>query len=264
MKAGVIAVQFMVTAFLAVLTFTYFNNFVALTAGRRGPPFADFFISLLHSLLLSAPVILVAGVIWPIRALIVVSAAHAAIFFTFLTIVSITFRPGHSSFGDSVAPAILMVLWLILAFEFAMIFIALGRSQTGPGVVFLSTFAALAGPLIGGWVLGVLAWSETLPAKVIESAEAMADSQPYCVDVVGRSVESRRDLVAWSMLAPKNGGYSNYFHAVMAIGYGSERSYANWSYRHGRFLPVSERSRAGLHLDRFVKCVPTEHFLLKL
>lgn len=265
MKIPVIVFLSIATAFSAFTTFSYFHNFVALTAGRRDPPLGDHFILLLNSLLLSAPVILVFVVIWPVRALIVASSAHAAIFVSLLTITTITFRPGHGSFGDSVAPIILTVLWLILAVEFVMIFIALARSwEDRPGVASLSTFSCLTVPLVGGWALGVLAWSETLPTKVIEFAEAFAGSRSYCLEADGEPVDSRRDLVAWSMLAANRGGYSANFHALMVIGYETERTYANWSYRLGRFVPVSEDARANIHLDREVKCEPSEHFLLKL
>lgn len=259
MTARIGVVLFALTVLSALATFAYFANFSVLTEGTRSPPLAVPWISLLVSLLLSAPIMLVAVVIWPIRTLIVVASVHAAIFLSLLTVTSITSRPGQS-LGDSLAPLILAVLWIICAVEFVVIFIALDRSrEVELRATFLSTFAGFAMPLVGGWTLGVLIWSETLPAEVIESAEAMAGSKPYCVEMGGRPVDSRRDLVAWSMLAPNNGGYPPYFHALMAIGSGLERSYANWSYRHGRLLPISEKARAALHLDSKATCVPSEH-----
>ena len=264
MKAKVVFVLFIVTVVSALATLTYFNNFSAFVEGGRSPPLAGLWLTVLIALLLLAPFILVAVVIWPIGALIVVSSAHSAIFFSLLTITSITFRP-DKSLGGSLAPLILTVLWLTLAVEFVMIFIALGRSrEVELRATFLSTFASFAMPLIGGWALGVLAWSETLPAQVIESAEITAGSRPYCVEADGEPVDSRRDLVAWSMLAANRGGYSANFHALMVIGSETERTYANWSYRLGRFVPISGDARANLHLDREVKCEPSEHFLLKL
>jgi len=264
MRTKVVAILFWVTAFSALATFTYFNNFSALIEGMRSPPLAGLWLTVLIALLLSAPFILVAAVIWPIRALIVVSSAHAAIFFSLLTITSITFRP-DKSLGGSLAPLILTVLWLVLVVESVMIFVALGRSrEVELRAAFLSTFASFAMPLIGGWALGVLIWSETLPTKVTEAAELTAGSSPYCVEVDGEPVDSRRDLVAWSMLAANRGGYSANFHALMVIGSERERTYANWSYRLGRFVPVSEEVRANIHLDREVKCEPSDHFLLKL
>lgn len=246
----------------AAATFAYFDNFASLTDGRRGAPLAGFWPGLLVALLLSAPILAIGVVVWPTRTMIVLCSLHAAVFTSFLAITTVTFRPEHSSIGDSLGPAVLLILWQVLVVELVMIFIALPRSpDINAHGTFRSVFAGLTIPLLVGWLVGVLTWSEMLPSRVITGAETIAASRPYCVEVDGMPTKSRRSLVAWRMLAD-NGG--NNFHALMVIGSGAERNYANWSYRLGRFVPVSEDARANIHLDREVKCQPSEHFLFKL
>jgi hypothetical protein len=265
MKKGVATTLGIMAGLSAIATFAYFSYFDILTGGERGSPLARSAAALSLILLCSAPILLLAAVKWPEVPLVVAASIHAAIFFSLLAITTMTFRQGHSSLGDSLAPVILTVLWLILAAEFVMIFIALNRApNVDPRAACLSAFAGLTVPLIGGWMLGVIAWSVMLPAKVIASAEATAGSKLYCVEVDGRPVDSKHNLVAWAMLAQNRGGYTHNFHALMVIGSGPDRTYANWSYRLGRFAPIAEKSRVALHLDQKVKCEPIEHFLVKL
>ena len=254
MRTKVVAILFWVTAFSALATFTYFNNFSALIEGMRSPPLAGLWLTVLIALLLSAPFILVAVVIWPIRALIVVSSAHAAIFFSLLTITSITFRP-DKSLGGSLALLILTVLWLVLAVEFVMIFVALGRSrEVELRAAFLPTFAGFAMPLIGGWALGVSDLVGNVADKGDRSRRTHGRLQPLLRG--GRTASrSTAGEILWpgSMLAANRGGYSTNFHALMVIGSERERTYANWSYRLGGFVPVSDEARANIHLDREVE-----------
>jgi hypothetical protein len=246
----------------AAATFAYFDSFAYLTDGRRGWPLAGFWPALLVALLLSAPILAIGVVVWPTRTMIVLCSLHAAVFASFLAVTTVTFRPEHSPIGDSLAPVLLLILWQILVVELVMIFIALPRSlDIAAYETFRSVFAGFTIPVLVGWLVGVLAWSETLPSRVVTGAETVAASRPYCVEVDGMPAKSRRSLVAWRLLAD-NGG--NNFHALMVIGSVTERSYANWSYRLGRFVPISDDARANIQLDRAVKCQPSEHFLLKL
>jgi hypothetical protein len=36
-------------------------------------------------------------------------------------------------------------------------------------------------------------------------------------------------------------------------------NYTNWSYRSGRFVPVSDHAREGLHLDKEAQCASVAH-----
>jgi hypothetical protein len=118
----------------------------------------------------------------------------------------------------------------------------------------------VAVPLLGGWVLGILLWSTMIPPQIVSAAEEAAGDRSYCIDVDGQPALGARDLTGLSVHARNDAGWSWNFHALLVIGPAAERSYMNWSYRSGRFEPVKDSTRTGLHLDQQAKCTPKAHF----
>jgi hypothetical protein len=131
-----------------------------------------------------------------------------------------------------------------------------GRRVGEPKLVYLGlTVSAL-----GGLYLGVLAWSPTLPPRVIAAAETAAEGRPYCIIVDGRPARSAADLTGWNMRAHHEGGWRLNFHALLATKAGTDFSYFNWSYRTGSFEPVTEQARFKLALfDHLVRCKLEPH-----
>jgi hypothetical protein len=146
-------------------------------------------------------------------------------------------------------------------------------------------YLSLTASIFGGCFVGVRLWSPTLPPRIIAAAETTAADRPYCIEVYGRPARNVGELTGLSM-AP-NGGFTSDFRALLVIdasrphdakhhvtpgeihrfgkaSFGEwkppDRIYLNWSYRSGRFEPVSHYAREGLHLDAQVTCTPAEHF----
>lgn len=249
----------------AAVTFAYFDNYAAVLEARNDRSIASTASWLLLYFVLSGLLIPLAAAIWPRPATMFPAFIHAASYVSLVTILAVTSRPGHGSAGTVFVPLIWLILVVVLAVELAMIATALSRKREQlPSMAILFAFPGLIAAFLGGWLIGVVTWSETLPVRVITSAEEMAVGRPYCLETNNKPVNSRRDLTALLMLAPSNGGFEPYFHSLMVIGSGDRRVYANWSFRKGGFELVSDAARAGFHLDDDPRCTPTENFPSRL
>jgi hypothetical protein len=130
------------------------------------------------------------------------------------------------------------------------------KGLTGPKFV----YTGLTTAMVGGWLIGSLLWSGLLPSRAVAAAETAAEGRPYCIDVNGRPARSASDLTGMVMRTPAHQGLYWRFHALLTLETASGRTYMNWSYRSGRFEPVSESGRKALHLDREARCRPAPHF----
>lgn len=246
----------------AIATFVYFDQYTVVSGGRHGTPLVDWAWTI-FSIPLAAPIVIAAAIGAALlrrgRLLLTIAEVHAALFTTLVVVSWATFNPGHSSPGDGLAQVVLLVLTAVLLGEVAVVLVADATWSLArmPGRVFIGLSAAL----LGGWVLGVLAWSERMPARVAAAVKEAVGNEPYCLDVVGNPARSARDLTGIAMKAPNHGGWSHSFHALLVIGDPVERRYMNWSYRSGRFEPVSEAARHSLHLDESVRCMPVPHLI---
>jgi hypothetical protein len=158
-----------------------------------------------------------------------------------------------------------------------------GRDINHPKFVYLGLTASI----FGGCFVGIQLWSSTLPPRIVYAAETMARDLPYCIEVDGRPARNAGQLTGLSMQARRDGVLTFNFHGLLVIetsrphdaeqhitpgeihrsgkaSFGEwkppDRIYLNWSYRSGRFEPVSHHASDGLHLDAQVKCTPVAHF----
>jgi hypothetical protein len=158
-----------------------------------------------------------------------------------------------------------------------------GRDINQPKFVYLGLTASI----FSGYFIGIQLWSPTVPPRIIAAAETTAADRPYCIEVDGRPARNAGELTGLSMQARGDGVLTFNFHGLLVIetsrpqdaehhiipgeihrpGKASlgewktpDRIYLNWSYRSGRFVPVSDYARKGLHLDYQVKCTPVAHF----
>lgn len=260
-----ILVLCIVAGISAAMTFAYFDNYAAVLEARNDRSIASTASWLFLYFVLSGLLIPLAAAIWPKPATMFPAFIHAASYVSLVTILAATSRPGHGSAGAVFVPLIWLILVVVLAFELAMIAIALSRKREQlSGMAILFAFPGLIAAFLGGWLIGVVTWSEMLPEQVIAAAKERAAGKSSCLEVNNKAVERRRDLTALSMLAPNNGGFEPYFHSLMVIGSGDRRVYANWSFRMGGFELISDRARAGFNLDDDPRCTPTENFLSRL
>jgi hypothetical protein len=245
----------------AAFTFTYLDHYPAF----RGP-FLEARVFTLALLVVSAPLLCLLALATRAPGPLAALDSHAAIYAVFLLIAAATASPGHSSPAEAYDSPINFVLFIILGVEVLIALAAHAWLQEPPGHSGYQhfIFVYVAAALLGGWMLGVLAWSAVLVPQVITAAEAAAGDRPYCVDVDGRAARSAFDFSALSMHAPNHDGWTFNFHALLVVGAGADRTYMNWSYRSGRFEPLNEAARASLHLDAQAKCAPVAHFAAKL
>lgn len=249
----------------AAVTFAYFDNFAAVLEARNDRSIASTASWLFLYFVLSGLLLPFAAAIWLRPATIFPAFIHAASYVSLVTILAVTSRPGHGSAGAVFVPLIWLILVVVLAFELAIIAIALSRKREQlSGMAILFAFPGLTAAFLGGWFIGVVTWSETLPRQVVAAAEKMAAGRPFCLEANGKPVDGLRDLIALSMLAPSNGGFEPHFHGLMVIGSSQERTYANWSFRSGSFEPIPEAVAIGHHLDEESRCTPSENFLAGL
>jgi hypothetical protein len=260
------AVWLVATLACAAFTFCYFDHYPAFAHGSRGPPLLAVRMFTLALLFTSAPFLCLLALVTREPGPVAVLDSHLAIYAVFLFITAATHSPGHSSPAEIGGGAILFMLFAVLGVEVLVAIAAHGWMQdpSGRSGYRPFIFVGLATALFGGWLLGVLAWAAVLPAKVIAAAEAAAGDRPYCVDVDGRAARSTFDLSALSMHAANHDGWTFNFHALLVVGAGAERTYLNWSYRSGRFEPLTQPTREKLHLDAQAKCVPLAHFARSL
>ncbi|HEY8336341.1 MAG TPA: hypothetical protein VIQ05_21340 [Tardiphaga sp.] len=241
----------------AVATFAYFALYPALDSAVRAFATTGLILLVIGWILLLLVVLL-----YPVRELIAAVKVHAAIYCSYLVIMALTAEPGHSSPIDGLEHAILAFLFGLLFVELLVLLVSIARSpQTDrafAGGAWL--FPGLTIALLGGWGVGVMVWSETVPARVVAAAEGEAGDQPYCLNVVGRRVQSRRDLTGLSMHSPNAGGYFWRLHALLVMEESAGKSFFNWSYKARRFERLSDKAQTALHLDERSYCQPVPHF----
>jgi hypothetical protein len=212
-------------------------------------------------LLIAAPLLWLGALVVPAIEWIDVLCAHAAFFTVAVVIDEFVASPGHSSPGEALADAFASVIWLfILLVPGADLLVAIVTrvrvKKVSPEKITLSMYVGLAAALLGG----LLVWSALLAPRVIVAAEFAAGDRPYCIDLEKGPASSRASLRGLSIRATNERGWTWRFHALLVIGDAADRNYQNWSYRTGRFEPVSEHAREALHLDKIARCRPTPHF----
>lgn len=243
----------------AAITTYCLVGYPTVAAGDRGPPFYASWSFVLILLLATAPIVWFCAIAEP--ASLNVLQAHAALYSVFLLITDVADSPGHSSPGEAFVPVIWLFLMLVVAVE-AVVWVvtAVRVKRRSPGAKAAPfVYIGLTIALLGGWFTGVLIWSAMLPPHVIMAAEAAAGDSPYCIDLEKGPARSAGDLRGLSMRATNDHGWTWHFHALLAIGEPGDRRYMNWSYKSGRFEPVSDSAREGLHLDQETRCTPTAH-----
>ena len=166
--------------------------------------------------------------------------------------------PGHGTPGDRLVVPALWLLLLPISVEAGTVFWSAVRRWDSGGGSALKLWLWATGLVFVGWGLGLVAWSERVPSRIIAAAEAASGGGPYCLDVVDRAARTRRDLTGFSAHAPNEAGWTWSFHVLMVIGDGSERGYANWSYRTGRFEPLGRETVSAL--SSTPKCSPARGF----
>jgi hypothetical protein len=245
----------------AATSFGYFATYPLFRSAIGG--LAQFALGLFTFL---APVFFVAALLAPSQQWIAAAKAHAAAYIAFMVVLTITFEGGHSSPGDAFVDLVFAVLLAILAIELIVLLIAVERSPPAAREVDGAPwfFTALVCALLGGWAIGVLLWSETVPARIMAAAESAAGEVPYCLIVDGRVASRSRDLTGLSAHSASSSGYHWNFHAVLVTETGPTKAYWNWSYKTGRFEKLSERASSGSLLESIAKCQPVSHFARRL
>ena len=250
-----------IALFCAVVTTYYFENYPAFAAGGRDPPLYGAWALALGFLLTLCPLVWGSALVAPAQVTFTILSVHAALYSVLLVITGLTDSPGHSSPGDALAAGIWSILVVVLVAEAAVAATVIARmkkiSSETKGLPFV--YLGLTTAVLGGWFVGVLIWSATLPQLVVGAAETAAADRPYCIDLESGPARAAGDLTGINMRARNDNGWIWHFHALLVIEDVADRSYMNWSYRTGRFEPVSESAREGLHLDRDVKCAPAAH-----
>jgi hypothetical protein len=261
-RFGSIALLLVIALGCAAMTFYYFDNYPAFAAGTRGPPLWRAWSFVLTVLLAAAPVLWVVALVARTSAALAALETHAALLSVFLFITIVTQSAGHASPGDAFGGMIVFGLFIVFAAEVIVAVITrFGLKDASDSNHYLQlAYPCFAIPLIGGWLLGILAWSTMFPPRIASAAETAAGDRPYCIDVDGRPAQKARDLAGLSAHAHSDDGWTTNFHALLVVGAGADRTYSNWSYRSGRFEPLNERTREALHLDAQVKCAPAVHF----
>lgn len=130
------------------------------------------------------------------------------------------------------------------AFDTLLVFITLGPEtllyvacliQHRPRMGWIAP--ALAAAVVVGASVGVHAWSEALPARIVAAAELASAGETHCIVVGQRRATKARHLTGGALM-PLVAEFRD-FHALLVIGLGEMRRVLNWSFRVGAFLPVS-------------------------
>jgi hypothetical protein len=244
-----------------VIAFNILNNLPAFSTGSQESLLHRSWSTALEIFVVSAPLLWIIALIAREPLSLAFLKVHAALYTAFLVATIASNSPGHSSPAEAFAGIVLGFLFIILVGDAIAIMvarIATTRSRTNrkdPEFVYVGVTLAL---LCGGYA-GVLAWSSTLPPRIISAAEAVTQGRPYCIDVDGRPARAARDLTGLSMRAPNVDGWTFNFHALLVVAAGSDRNYFNWSYKRDHFELVSPSARVNLHLDENTRCVPALH-----
>jgi hypothetical protein len=269
-----LAVLFIVALLFATITFHYLDNYAGFT--NRG------MVWVLVLFMIAPPLLwgVALGTRWPLLPILL--NVHAALLSVYI-LVNIAFSPDGR-------PQAIIVLGFFLAIIGADAFIARiasvrmkksRRDINHPKFVYLGLTAFI----FSGCFIGVQIWSPTVPPRIIAAAETTAADRPYCIEVDGRPARNAGELTGLSMGLQDE--FTLNFRALLVIetsrphdakdhitpgeihqsgkaSFGEwkppDRNYLNWSYRSGRFEPVSGYAREGLHLDSQVKCMPVAHF----
>jgi hypothetical protein len=239
----------------ATSTFHFCNNI--LTSPLRWLPFV---------LGASAPVLWIVARVAPGPLSATLQKVHAALY-TVLVITTITMAEHHH--GNIIHAMARLLDWIenivVLTGDAIAIALAWRRSRVlaparkGPPFV----YAGLTVSLLAGWYTGLQAWSSAFRPRLVAAAETQALDRPYSIEVDGHPMRTANDLTGLGMRARNEGGWTYSFHALLVIGYGTDRTYLNWSYLSGRFEPVTEHARFGLNLDFTDRCKPVERFAVR-
>lgn len=246
----------------AFVTFFHFDAFLASPRVRagQGSGLFDLFVGLMVFLPVTAPFVLIMALV-PLPATLGVLKVHAAAFTCLLVVELATSTEGRSSPADGFAPLIRLVLFTLLGAELAIGLYAEGRinKEYGEWARPRLLYSGLVLAVFGGCLGGGLAWSWTIPARVVAGAEAQAGELPYCINVNGRPARGRADLTGQLMRADWHGGFAGNFHAVLVVEAPAERRYLNWSYRANGFQPIDRRAVQRYRLDTKLLCEPVLH-----
>jgi hypothetical protein len=214
------------------------------------------------ALLLAAPILWCVALILHDSVSRILLKVHAAIF-TVLFAVDVYVTHIHASPAYLFVLAARMLLVILVGVDLFVAHVSFRRTterRHGIGVLkFL--YLGLTMSAIAGLYLGVRAWSPTVPPLVISSAEATAGELPYCIFVDGLAARNANDLTGVRMQARYDGNWAYDFHALLVVTSEKDSSYFNWSYRTGRFEPLSENARWRLAALRTLPgCKSETHF----
>lgn len=111
-----------------------------------------------------------------------------------------------------------------------------------------------------GWLAGITLWSERLPARILADAAGYAADRSSCI-VTGRTLATRdRDLTAWAIWWRWT-KFTPDLHAVLVMDDANgARTYANWSFRAGRFLDLKQSTLDALGASQY-DCRPRPGFI---
>jgi hypothetical protein len=264
--AGYAWLLFLIAIALAggLCTYYYLDEFPALVRGRRGPLlFAGLALAGAVLLVLSAPFLWIAALALRRPIWLTVIKAHAALYTVCLATMVATDTRGHSSPFGGIEDAILGFFYVVLGIEALVglvVFLTMKQAQAEDPKAPRFIYLGLTASLLGGGFAAILVWSAELPHRVIAAAESGALDRPYCIEVQGKAARSANDLTGLKVYARSSGGFTFSFHALLVIGALTDRTYMNWSFRSGRFEPVTQSAREGLHLDEWPRCSPIPHF----
>lgn len=164
------------------------------------------------------------------------------------------FHGRDNSVGAMFVPLILLVFFL-LALLGAFLFFS-GMRRLKPMYEIVLVFGLLILTISMG-ALFFTRWSQANINYVVESAEKIADNEPYCIDVVSgnsyKEAVSLSDFSGSRMRAPHSWGWYAGPHAILAIGSGVQPDIYHWSYR-GKSFIKDDGSKSPVY------CNPRSHF----
>lgn len=190
------------------------------------------------------------------RSTLLFLSLRLGLFATFVTItlpVMAASRPESGPVG-AVMLALAALLLVVLATDVLVWLIALWRRQPFRALG-VSSAGTLFGALMLGWISGVTLWSERLPNRILTDAAGHAAGRAYCVMAGLDAATTARDLTAWAIWW-RRGQASPDMHAVLVMDDDAgSRTYANWSFWAGRFLPLEPAALNALEPEQYA-CRP--------
>jgi hypothetical protein len=113
------------------------------------------------------------------------------------------------------------------------------------------TLSIIAAPTIGT-TISLLLWSTQISHEIADQVQRLSHNAPYCLAVNGRVIKSFSEASGLQLVRNKKfigpgAGFSfpTYFqrYAVLAVQDDKTVRYWNWSFREGRFMPLSSPMR---------------------